>query len=361
MTTPWYAVREDVKDALDVLETKRANREIDRQIAAASRQIDRKMHRIFYPEIATRSFDWPDPQAHWPWRLFFEEGGSRHVELAGPLTSLVSGGVTIPLGNVKYYPPDNPPYDWLELDVSSTSVFNATDTWQQTTVAVGPWGFGMDELAAGTLAGNLNATDTSVNLGVPGYRGVGSLLRIDSERFIVTDRSMTTSGQVLGAGGLDVKNSTVLVPVSDSSQYAAGEVILIDGERMRVEDTAGATNLLVHRAWDGSPIAAHTAGATIYANRLLTVERGALGTTAATHNANAAIAEHEPPEDIRQLCVAQAVANLVQTRAGYPAAQARRASLGAGGSPPPTPPSSLNDLWDAAEDNYRRKGRSRAV
>lgn len=360
MSTPWYAVREDIKDALDVLETKRANREIDRQIAASSRQIDRKMHRIFYPEIATRSWNWPDPQAHWPWRLFFEEGGSKHVELLS-LTSLTSGGVSIPLGNIKYYPPDNPPYDWLELDVSTSSVFNANDTWQQTTVGVGVWGFTLDELAAGTTPGALNATDTAINLGVPGYRGVGSLLRIDTERLIVTERAMTATGQSLGAGGVDAKNSTVLVPVPDSTQYAAGEVILIDGERMRVEDTAGATALLVKRAWDGSPIAAHTAGATIYANRLLTVERGACGTTAATHNNAAPIFEHEPPEDIRQLCVAQTVANLVQTRAGYPAAQARRASLGQGGSPPPTPPSSLDDLWDAAEDNYRRKARSRAV
>lgn len=358
---PPYAVREDIKDALDTLQTTRANREIDRQLTASSRKIDRIMHRVFYPEVATRSWDWPNPQAHWPWRLFFEESGNTHVELAGPLTSLTSGGVAIPLGNVKYYPPDDPPYDWLELDVSTISVFNATDTWQQTTTAVGPWGYGIDERAAGTLPGNLDGVSTSVNLGIPAYRGVGSLLRIDSERMLVTDRAMATTGQTLSAPGMDAKNSTVLAPVPDSTQYGVGETLLIDGERMRIEDYAGPTALLVKRAWDGSPIAVHNTGATIYANRLLTVARGVLGTTAAAHVATAPVLEQYPPDDIRELCVADTIAHLVQKRAGYPAAQARRAPSGQGGNAPATPPSNLDDLWNDAEDGYRRKGRSRAV
>jgi hypothetical protein len=104
--------------------------------------------------------------------------------------------------------------------------------------------------------------------------------------------------------------------VSDGTQFAVDEVILIDSEKMRIDDIAGNT-LTVTRPWDGTTLAAHTASADIYAPRTLTVTRGALGTTAATHNSAATVYRWNPPAAVRQLCLAEAVNDLLQGRAGY--------------------------------------------
>lgn len=349
-----YATREEVKQALDVAGTSRANHLIDLELAAGADEIDGVMHRSFVPTIDTRTFDWPNIQTAWPWRLWLDQH-----ELVS-LTSMVSGGVSIPVGNVKLYPTDGPPYKHLELDVSTNSVFSATATWQQTTQVTGVFGFRADEIPAGSLTPTLNATDTSVNLGIPGYRGVGSLLRIDSERLLVTGRSSVTTGTTL-AGNLTAQNSNNLVPVASTAAYAIGETITIDGESMLIDDTVGA-NLKVKRAWDGTAIAAHTTGATIYADRLLAVTRGVLGTTAATHSPGAAIVEHDPPAHIRQLNLALAVSNLIQTKAGYPAPLGRRSGGGgADADMPAVGPSDLSELWDRAETRYRRKARKRVI
>lgn len=354
MVEPWYCVREDVKQALDVLETARANGDIDRQIGAGARAIDGRLHRVFYPTVASRSFDWPDSQIARPWRQWLDNN-----ELIA-ITAVSSGGVA--LGNVIPYPNTGPPYNRVELNVSTNSAWSATATWQNSITITGLYGFRADEVPAGTLPGNLNATDTAVNLGVPGYRGVGSIVRIDTERLIITGRGSTTTGQTLG-GDLAASNAAVLVAVADITQFAVGETILVDAERMLVQDAAG-TKLIVKRAYDGSVLAVHTAGATIYANRLCTVARGALGTTAATHNTNAPIVEHDPPALIRQLNVAVAIVGLTQTRAGFP--MPVRAGLGGSATTPTagrpvTRPSDMTELWDQAYTMYGRKTRARTV
>jgi hypothetical protein len=353
---PPYCVREDVKEALDVLETARANGDIDRQIAGGARAIDGRLHRVFYPTVASRSFDWPDIQVAKPWRQWLDDN-----ELIS-ITGVSSGGVSIPLDTVIPYPNTGPPYNRVELDVSTNSAWSAGQTWQNSITIDGLYGFRADEIPAGALPADLNATDTTVNLGVPGYRGVGSLLRIDTERMLVTGRATTTTGQILGAD-LAVANSAVLVQVADITLFAVGETILIDGERMQVQDAAG-VNLIVKRAYDGSVLAAHTSGATIYANRSLTVVRGALGTTTATHSMGAPIAEHDPPDLVRQLNVALAIVGLTQTRAGYP--QPVRAGLGGSATTPvagrpTTRPSDMTELWDQAYTAYGRKTRVRTV
>jgi hypothetical protein len=184
--------------------------------------------------------------------------------------------------------------------------------------------------------------------------GVGSLLRIDGERVIVTGRANLDTGQTLGGTGLTTQNSAVTVTVQSGAVFAAGEAILIDGERMLVEDIAGNT-LVVKRAWDGSTIAAHSVGATIYAPRTLTVQRGALGTTASTHLTAATVYRWDPPGPVRQLCVAEAVTDLMQGRSGY----ARTA--GAGESEREVAGRGINDLRSRVYTSHARKARTRAV
>jgi hypothetical protein len=123
---------------------------------------------------------------------------------------------------------------------------------------------------------------------------------------------------------------------------------------MRVDEIAG-NALVVTRAWDGSTIAAHAVGASIYAPRTLTVVRGALGTTAATHSNGASVARCDPPGSVRQLCIAEALTDLLQGRSGY----ARTA--GSGDNERETSGKGLADLRARVHTSHGRKARTRAV
>jgi hypothetical protein len=123
---------------------------------------------------------------------------------------------------------------------------------------------------------------------------------------------------------------------------------------MLIEDIAG-NNLTVRRAWDGSTIAAHSVGATVYAPRTLTVTRGALGTTAATHLTAASVYRWDAPGPVRQLCVAEALTDLLQGRSGY----ARTA--GAGENEREATGRGLKDLRERVYVSHGRKARTRAA
>lgn len=351
---PWYCVREDVKTALDFKETARADAAIDRGINAAARAIDGRLHRVFYPILDTRSFDWPNIQTARPWRLWLGQN-----EMAAAPTAVSSGGVGIATNTVIPYPNWGPPFTRLELDVSTSSAWSAATTWQNSITLTGLYGYRADEIPAGVLAAGITSTATTFNPGVPGYRGVGSILRIGTERMIVTGRSSVTTGQTLQSD-MAAKNGTNLVAVTDATQFVVGESILIDAERMLILDAPG-SNLLVNRAWDGTTLATHTTGATIYANRQLTVTRGALGTTAAAHSTSSAIAEHDPPALIRELNIALAIVDLLQERAGYPMPMGGHSPPGQKDTRPSTDFGNLDDLWDRAIITHGRIARVRTA
>ena len=352
MALPWYATREEIKAELDVRETARSNARIDRVLDDASRSgVDDLCHRRFYPEAATRYFDWPNSQRALPGRLWLDDS-----ELIS-VTTLSSGGTTIP--STDYFLEPNrtgPPYNRVELDLGDDAAFGGGDTHQRDITITGLWGYRNDETTAGTIAEGLDASETGIDVdaATSAAVGVGSLLRIDSERVIVTGRSQLDTGQTLGGAGLTNQNSAVTVTVASGAAFAAGETILIDSERMLIEDIAGNT-LTVRRAWDGSTIAAHTAGAAIYAPRTLTVQRGALGTTAATHNSGASVARWDPPGPVRQLCVAEALTSLLQGRSGY----ARTA--GTGEYERETTARGLKDLRERVYASHGRHARVRSV
>src|SRR3546814_20179136 len=69
-----YAYREDVKRALDIAETARADDQIDWALASASDSVESLLNRRFYPEIRTQAFDWPDPLAptSLPFTVYFD-------------------------------------------------------------------------------------------------------------------------------------------------------------------------------------------------------------------------------------------------------------------------------------------------
>src|SRR3546814_10709701 len=69
-----YASREDVKRALDIAETARADDQIDRALASATDSVESLLHRRFYPEIRTQTFDLPDPlgTTSLPFTVYFD-------------------------------------------------------------------------------------------------------------------------------------------------------------------------------------------------------------------------------------------------------------------------------------------------
>ncbi|MFG3510246.1 hypothetical protein ACGF5F_32640 [Streptomyces sp. NPDC047821] len=309
----WYCTREDVQRALDVKETARNARQIDRAIEGASRSVETLCHRRFYPVVATRYWDWPDGRTSRPWRLWLDDN-----ELIS-VTTITSGGTTIPSTDFFLEPVrSGPPYNRVEIDLDSSAAFGGGATHQRSIAITGLYGYRNDETAVGALAEALDASEASIDItgAASAELGVGSVLRVDSERMIVTGRSMLDTGQNLGGAGLTAQANSVTVAVTDGTAYAIDEVILVDSERMLIVDIAG-NSLTVRRAWDGSVLAAHTAGTDIYAPRTLTVTRGALGTTAATHTPATSVYRWNPPGPVRQLTLAEAISTLTLEQAGY--------------------------------------------
>lgn len=348
MSAVRYATREAVKSAMDVKLTARADRQVDDAIEAASRAVEALCHRRFYPWTGTRYFDWPNAQYARPWRLWLDDDEVISV------TSLVAGGETIASTDYFLEPANSgPPYTHIEIDLDSTASFSSTGTHQRSIAVTGVFGYQADETTAGELAEALDASETAVDVTDSASVGVGDLLRVDTERMIVTGKSMTDSGQNTGTA-LAASNSVVSVPVSDGTQFAYGEIILVGAERMLIVDVAGNT-LTVRRAWDGTVLAAHDTGSDIYVPRTLTVERGVLGTTAASHDTAAAIVRHEPPSLVRQYVEAEAISTLLQRQAGY----ARTA--GSGDNQRETAGRALRYLRDQTVTAHGRKCRLRAV
>lgn len=334
MAEPTYATREQVARATDVKSSAAVDDVIDRKAAAASRKVERMLHRRFYPLTASRTFDWPRRGAVW---LDDDLLSATAVTIDG---TAVTGHVLEPRF-------DGPPYDRIDFE-------DATIGSGDELTVTGAWGYSTDEATAGALAAAItDAAATSCTVTDASLVGVGDLLRIDTERLVVTDRGLASTGTTLGSN-IDALAATVSVPVGSGAAVHAGETITIDAERMLVIDVA-ANTLIVRRAVDGSVITAHSSGATVYAPRLLTVARGAAGTTAATHLISAAVVRNVPPAPVTELVIAETVASMQQDLAGW----ARTAGTGA--AQQGVAPEGLEQLRASVDAAYHRWRLGRAI
>ena len=350
----WYATREEVQRALDSKATARNNLQIARALEDASRDAEDLCHRKFYPVQATRYFDWPPRAGATPWVLRLN-----HQELVS-VAALVSGGTTVTSDGYNLEPVnDGPPFNRVEINLGSDASFGGGDTYQRDVQISGLWGYRNTETSVGALAEILDGTETAIDVDGPTSAaiGVGSILRVDSERILVTERQQLTTGQTLAGAGLTAQANSVTVTVANGAQFAINETLLIDAEKMLITDIAG-NNLVVKRAWDGTVLAAHTVGATIYAPRTLTVARGALGTTAAAHATASSVYRWEPPGPVKQLVIAEAINTLTSEVAGY----SRALRTGEGGASERN--RDLNALEKRRQKTYDacgRKARMRSV
>lgn len=307
----FYCTRDDIKRELDIAETARSGSQIDRSIESSSRAIEgpRLLNRRFYPELTTHYFDWPALDQGTAFTLWLDR-----FQLISAST-VTSGGTTVSANDYFLRPDDGPPFSRVEIDLSSSATFQAGDTSQRSIAITGLYGYTDDSASVGTASAVASTSTTTVDVSNSSTVGVGSVIKIDDERMIVSNKAMMDTTDNLGAG-IAAQKSVVTVPVGTGSNFAVDEIILIDSERMLIVDIAG-NNLTVQRAYDGTVLAAHSINADIYAPRRLTVSRGALGTTAATHAGAAAVTRWVPPPLVTELCIAETMFRLGLKRSGY--------------------------------------------
>lgn len=349
-----YATREQVKSALDAKQTAYNDEQVDRAIQSASRSVDGFLHRVFFTTFTTNYFDWPNFQSAYPWRIWFDEAELADVTVTVPVVT--SGGNVIPNENIFWgHPRYAPPYTYMELDRSTSSSFGQGDTPQRDVAILGQYGHGIGTAPAGALGGALADTTGTAVTGTNGALvGVGDTIIVGTEKMLVTDKSMVTSSQTQQGSGVSTDSqSDNLLAVTDGTKYAAGEILLLDSERMIVRSVAG-NNLTVERAWDGSVLAAHS-GSSVYVLRLFTVTRGAFGSTAATHLISAPVTRHLVPSLVVDLAVAEAVVQVAQETGAYSRSQ------GTGDNTQTGIGSGIGDIRKRCFAKYGRKARSRAV
>lgn len=339
----FYCTRESVKAALDASFTGRTDAQIDEAIDAASRAVEEDTNRVFYPQVGVRYVDWPDAQFGTSYRVWLEENEVISV------SQLASGGVNILPGLYTLEPSYGPPYDHLELNLGSSASFGGGNTHQRSIAISGVFGYRDDETAAGQLAAAVvSAAAPTISVTNTTAIGIGSVLRIDDERMLVTGRAWADSGDSVQTDALTATNSNQTVLVTDGSTFQDGETVLIGAEQMLVQAVAG-NALIVTRAWNGSTLAQHAVSAPIYRLSTLTVERGALGTVAATHADAAPVRQWQAPAQIRTLVRAIAIDTVMQEQSGY----AR--TVGSGDNTRNASGAGLGALRSAVIDNFRRE------
>lgn len=301
-----YCTVEMVQDTLDQADAPRLNRIIAAGCRSAARELEGKLHRRFYPHTATQYLDPRQVSGATLW--------VNHMDFEIlTLTALSVDGVTFTEGTDYYLDYAAPPYIAVRLLRDGGRSWS---TDERGNVAVGEFGGSAATEPAGELAAAVASTSVlTATVSDSSLVGVGDLLTVDTERLLVQSKAHTTTTATV-TGTVDDEESATTIPVSSGALVHAGETILVGSERMLVEDVVG-NDLIVKRAQHASVLAGHVNGAVVYAPRVVTVKRGAAGTTAATHLSGAMLVRNAPPSQVVTAALALAINTLEQGKAGY--------------------------------------------
>jgi hypothetical protein len=168
---------------------------------------------------------------------------------------------------------------------------------------------------------------------------------------------MISTGLTLNAGVSTANVSDNTLTTNGAGSLNIDEAIIIDAERMLVTDTPVGGGYTVKRGWDGTIPTAHTSATIIGAARSLTVQRGALGTTAATHLINAPVSRVRVPSAINSVAIGLSEAQLT----GEASAYAGQPPGPEGAHPSRAGETPLHHLIHMACKKYRRNARIYAV
>lgn len=349
---PCYATRQDVKSAMDIALTADYDAQVDSALEAGAEDVDRLTKRRFYTAIETHEWDWPNYQYAVPWRIWFDAAELADVTVNVP--TVTTGGQVIPdsaifWGNPRYAPP----YTYLELNRSLDYSFGVGSTPQRDVSILGAYGYWARTRPAGSLAAAVaDTTSTTITVSDSSVAGVGDVLTIGSESFLVQDWALADTGQQqTGDGATTASDADVTLTVGTGADLHTGELAQLDSEFMLITAIAG-NNATVQRAVNGSVLTTHS-DAEVYAYRLLTVERGWGGTTAATHTEDTAITAALVPGLVHELNLGEALNTVAQKTSGYARTIGEGSSIVPGGS--------LPDLRSRVYERYGRKARQRVI
>ena len=350
----WYVSREAVKSSANIAGVD-LHPVIDAIIEAKSREIERHTRRIFIPKTQTRLFRYPQREGVRSWQLDLDEDLQSVTTLqtkaqdSSPTSISSSDFFTEPVNT-------GPPFHTIEIDLSTTAAFEGGDTSQRSIAVAGSWGFSADTRSVGTVASGLDsdAAATSMVVSNASLIDVGETLLIDSEQIFVSERSAADVGKNISDASVTADLADVTITMEASHGLLAGEVIRIDSEKMFIESVS-TNDLTVIRAYDGSVLAAHSNGADVFHFRTLTIERGANGTTAASHTDATAISKYEPPFDVRELVKAETILHMKQDQATWARV------VGAGESVTEVTSRGINRLRDAVIPFRKRRLRVTAI
>lgn len=349
-----YATCEQIAQSLEVLNSAYATTKVYNAILSSSRSVEGFLHRRFYPEVRTIRRDWPNNAYSPTWQMDLDD-----QEIIS-LIEVTSGGTDITASCVLRRGDDlaEPPYSSIQIDLTTDASFSAGDSWQRSMVIEALFGYSDTDtsFAGATLSGAINSSTTTATFTPANGTlapGIGSLIHIGTEKMLVRGRSMATTGQTTSSL-LAANQGATSFTSAGAASLSIGEIILIDSERMRVNDIAG-TTVVVSRAWDGTALAQHSSGSTIYGLRSYTVQRGVLGSTAASQSDAASVYVHEYPPLLNQLVIAETIVSLEQNAAAY----AR--TIGSGAGTREAAGLGLDDIRERAWRELGRKARIKAI
>jgi hypothetical protein len=276
--------------------------------------------------------------------------------------------VVIPTGNYIMQPVnEGPPFTEIELRRDLSSSFGNNPTPQLDIAITGTFGFWNKKSLVGTIASGITTVSQNtvqMSDGPLSGAGTGDVLIVDGERMLVTDCQYVNTGiaPISGATAKSAADNTIVV--ADGTKFSPDETILYDSELMLIQTIMG-NNLIVKRSWSGSVLATHS-GSSLWANRLLTVQRGVLGTTAATHTTGTNAYINTVPGLVKNLAVALSVVGITNEPAAYAVAMSSSwygsNQRTEGSQKEAAPGVGLTALISQFQDSiYVRKARSRVI
>lgn len=303
---------EKVKGQFIYAGTTRDQRVFD-AIDFVSRDIESETDRRFIPRIETRYFDWPQQNLNPSWELELDEDLIELISITA--ASNDDTPVSISLDDVYLGPPGaTGSFNLITVKLSNNSRIYSGISFQRAVAVTGLWGHSRNLKSGGLLGAGIDIDDGQILCSDASRVNVGHTVMLDDEFLFVTDRSWSDTGAT--AGALTDSKNAVAVTSSNGTLHHEGEMILIEAEKMLIETIAGDV-LGVIRSYDGTALAAHDTGKSIYAPRLLDVDRHVNGSEPAAHLINTSISLVEAHAGAAGLALAQSIVYLLNNESGW--------------------------------------------